>query len=441
MKPKIKAALIALLGLVTVFSATGCGGETSPYKINDSEGYTVSVRFDANGGSFTTNTYSIVDSFNVNELEKNGSGNAEIALIEPDNAARGKDAFKPFKEDCFLAGWYKNREEKTDSNGNTYYTYSQKWDFEKDILEVDPNGEFYSGSPVLTLYAAWVPLFEIRFYSLDSGELLKTYSYDPTSTESIAVPKWSEESGALEMYSFPERKGFTFEKAYYDQNATESVDTETVIHPGKINLENGTAENHVLKLYTEWKEGEWFKIHTAKQFVNNATLSGNYEILADLDFSDVIWPTAFVYGNFTGTINGNGHTFKNVSAVQTNNSKVNAGLFGNVTESASISDITFENVTFTVQAGTRVAGTSYGLFAGTLSKDANVKNINILSSSLQIDSSCYFGTEDYSIGLICGIGNDTAIPNAEISCVAVGEEPEKLEITVNGNTVTVVFKE
>ena len=243
------------------------------------------------------------------------------------------------------------------------------------------------------------------------------------------------------MYSFPERKGFTFEKAYYDQNATESVDTETVIHPGKINLENGTAENHVLKLYTEWKEGEWFKIHTAKQFVNNATLSGNYEILADLDFSDVIWPTAFVYGNFTGTINGNGHTFKNVSAVQTNNSKVNAGLFGNLTESASISDITFENVTFTVQAGTRVAGTSYGLFAGTLSKDANVKNISILSSSLQIDSSCYFGTEDYSIGLICGIGNDTAIPNAEISCVAVGEEPEKLEITVNGNTVTVVFKE
>lgn len=441
MKSNIKAALLALVGLATILTATGCGGKASPYKTNDSEGYTVSVRFDANGGSFTTNTYSIVDSFNIAEVGKNSSGKAELALIEPDDAVRGKDAFKPYKEDHFLAGWYKNRIENTDGNGNSYYTYSQKWDFDKDVLEVDPNGEFYSDSPVLTLYAAWIPMFEIQFYSLDSGELLKTYNYDPTSAESIMLPEWSESGGALEMHSFPTRTGYTFEKAYYDRNAESPIETETVEHPGVINYENGTAENHVLKLYTEWKEGEWFRIYTAKQFVDNATLNGNYEILADLDFSEVIWPTTFMYGNFTGMINGNGHTFKNISFEQTNNTKVNAGLFGCITENAVVSDISFENVSFTVRAGTRVAGTAYGLFAGTISKDADIKDISILSGSLQIDSSCYFGTDDYSIGLVCGIGNDEAVSNAEIECVAVGDEPEKLDIAVNGNSVTVKFKD
>lgn len=441
MRSNIKAALIALIGLVTVFTATGCGGKSSPYDTNDSEGYTVSVRFDANGGSFTTNTYSIVDSFNVKEIGTNGSGKAEIALIAPDNAARGKDAFNAYKENHFLAGWYKNRIENTDGNGNSYYTYSQKWDFDKDVLEVDPNGEFYSDSPVLTLYAAWIPMFEIQFYSLDSGELLKTYSYDPTSAESIILPEWSETSGRLEMHSFPERTGYTFEKAYYDQNAEAPIGTETVEHPGVIDYETGTAENHVLKLYTEWKEGEWFRIRTAKQFVDNATLSGNYEILADLDFSDVIWPTALMYGNFSGTINGNSHSFKNISFEQTNNTKVNAGLFGNITENAVITDISFENVTFTVRTGTRVAGTSYGLFAGTISKDAEINGISILSGSLQIDSSCYFGTDDYSIGLVCGNGSSASVPDAEIECVPVGDEPEKLEIAVNGNSVTVKIKD
>ncbi len=144
-----------------------------------------------------------------------------------------------------------------------------------------------------------------------------------------------------------------------------------------------------------------------------------------------------MYGNFSGTIIGNGHTFKNIELTQTNNSKVNAGLFGNLTEKAKLSDITFENVTFTIKSGTRVVGTSYGLLAGTISNEAKLDKIKILSSKLQIDSSCYFGVEDYSIGLVCGMGNAGAVEKAEIECIAVGNNPEALKITVNGNTVTV----
>lgn len=437
MKPNIKTALFALFVLLTAVLASGCSTELTPFETNNAENYTVSVRYDANGGIFTTNTSSIVDSYNITDMAENASGMAEIALISPDNQARGNDAFTAVNNGYFLAGWYAERIENTDAEGNTYYTYSDKWDFETDLLEVDPNKEYRSETPVLTLYAAWVPLFEIEFYSLDSGELLETYTFDPTTAGEINVPVWSEETGAIEMYDFPSKEGFTFSKAYYDKEGTDALDTAAVNHKGVVDYESGTAKDSVLKLYVEWTEGEWYRIYTAEQFLDNASLNGNYEICADLDFEGEIWPTSFMYGNFSGKILGNGHTLKNIELTQTNNSKVNAGLFGNLTETAEVTDITFENVTFTVQAGTRVVGTNYGLFAGTLSNNATLNNIKILSSTLQIDSSCYFGVDDYSIGLVCGMGNSDVIETAEISCVAVGDEPEKLNIAVNGNAVTV----
>ncbi len=428
MKLKIKAGLIALLGLATITFVTGCSGDKTPYERNNDDNYTVSVKYDANGGTFTTNTSVIVDSFSIDDLKENSDGQVEIALLSPDDSKRGNDAFKASKNGYFLAGWYA---EKTD-NG-----YSDKWDFEEDLLQVEPGKTYSADEPVLTLYAAWVPLFEIEFYSLDSGELMDSYSFDPTTAGDIKVPAWDEKTGAIEMYHFPEKKGYTFNKAYYDENGKEPLDAETVAHPGVVDYEIGVAENPVLKLYVDWMEGEWYHIYNTEQFVDNASINGNYEIHADLDFADEIWPTSLMYGNFTGVIKGNGHTMKNIEFTQTNNSKVNAGLFGYLTETANISDVTFENVTFTLKKGTRVVGTSYGLLAGTISEAAKLNNVKILGSKLQIDTSCYFGVDDYSIGLVCGMGNANAVATAQITCEVVGNKPEELRITVNGNMVTI----
>ena len=428
MKLKIKAGLIALLGLATITFVTGCSGDKTPYEKNNEDNYTVSVKYDANGGTFTTNTSVIVDSFSIEDLKENSDGQVEIALLSPDDSQRGNDAFKAAKNGYFLAGWYAKRSD----NG-----YSDKWDFEEDSLQVEPGKIYSAEEPVLTLYAAWVPLFEIEFYSLDSGKLMDSYSFDPTTVGDIKVPAWDEETGAIEMYHFPERKGYTFNKAYYDENATKALEAETVAHPGVVDYEKGVAENPVLKLYVDWMEGEWYHIYNTEQFIDNASINGNYEIHADLDFADEIWPTSLMYGNFTGVIKGNGHTMKNIEFTQTNNSKVNAGLFGYLTETANISDVTFENVTFTLKKGTRVVGTSYGLLAGTISEAAKLNNVKILGSKLQIDTSCYFGVDDYSIGLVCGMGNASSVATADITCEVVGDKPEELKVTVNGNMVTI----
>ena len=433
MKEKFKSLFFGLLALSFVLLLSGCGEAATPYETNNKDGYSVSVKYDANGGTFTTNTSVIVDSFNTD-------GKSEIALILPDDSRRENDAFTATKNGHFLAGWYKERVETTDDDGNKRYTYSGKWDFENDLLKIDKNKAYSADEPALTLYAAWVPMFEIEFYSLDSGELIDTMQFDPTSEKQLQVPVWDEETGAVEMFDFPKREGYTFNKAYFDAEGTNELSGETLTHPGVVNLENATATDSVLKLYVDWHEGEWYRIYTVDQFIESASLNGNYELFADLDFKDEIWPTTFMYGNFGGVIKGNGHTIKNVEFTQTNNSKVNAGLFGHITDTASISDLSFENITFTIKAGTRKVGTSYGLFAGTLSDKASITNVNILNSHLQIDSSCYFGVDDYTIGLACGMGDSSKLTSAQIDCTAVGDEPETVKITTNGNEVTVDFE-
>lgn len=437
MKQKLNKILIPLLALVLTLAIGGCAADQSAYEKNDEEGYSVSVKFDANGGTFTTNTSVIVDSYKLEDLPTNGQGKAQAALIAPENELRGAAAFAPSKSGYFLAGWYATRTEVGTENGEPVYTYADPWDFEKDVLEVDTGKAYSSKEPVLTLYAAWVPLFEFEFYSRVDGSLLGSYTYDPTTVEELEIPAWDKKTGAIEMYRFPKVNGYTFSGVSYDAEGKNPITAETVAHSGTVDYATGTAKDPIMKLYVDYMEGEWYHIYTAEQLANNASVNGYYEIHADLDFTDAIWPTSFVYGNFAGKINGNGHTFKNIQVAQTNNSKVNAGLFGSLTEQAQIKDVIFENISFTIQAGTRVAGTSYGLFAGTISDGATIENVAITNSTLYIDSQCYFGVTDYSIGLVCGMGNADLIPNAQITCLATGSAPDTVKITVNGGQVTV----
>lgn len=437
MNLKIKAILMACLMLAALVFVSGCSGEETPYAVNDAENYTVSVKFDANGGIFTTNTSVIVDSFNISEIKADGSGMVQIPLIAPDDSNRGKDAFTPVKNGYFLAGWYAQKT-ATNFDGKEDFTYNKKWDFQNDRLEISATASYSSAEPVLTLYAVWAPLFEVQIYDLDSGDYLDTVTYNPTEVEALKLPAWDEETGAIEMHKFPERNGYTYDCAYYDAEGTMPADGETLYHTGTMDYETGTAIGHSMKLYVDWMEGEWYHIYTAEQFVENASVNGNYVIHEDLDFSEEIWPTVLMYGNFNGSIQGNGHTFSNIKIEQTNNSKLNAGLFGNLTETASITDVKLDKVTFTIKAGTRVVGSSYGLLAGTISETAELVDVTITDSTLQIDSGCHFGVDEYVIGLVCGMG-DTDIDVSGIACEAVGDDPDSVVITVNGNAVTLEF--
>ena len=68
-----------------------------------------------------------------------------------------------------------------------------------------------------------------------------------------------------------------------------------------------------------------------------------------------------------------------------------------------------------------------------------MKNVTLKNSTLQIDTSCYFGVEDYSVGLVCGMGDYTMVDATDVECIVVGDDPESLDVTVNGNTVAIDF--
>lgn len=438
---KRKSLLAVCLLLVIMLFLNGCGSMKTPYELNDLDHYNVSIKYDANGGLFTDNTTVIMDSYNISDMATNSQGKVEIALLPPDDASRGTDAFTPRNNGYFLAGWYSQRTQIEDESGNTTYSYEGKWDFENDRFSIDQDGEYTASEPEFTLYAAWVPLFEIELYDLETGEKVNTMTFDPTVTEEVLLPVWDEGTGTVNMNGFPDRDGFTFNGAYYDEQGTSAVTTASVTHPGTVNAETGTGMNVSMKLYVDYLEGDWYHIYNAEQFADNASLKGNYILREDLDFSEEIWPTVLMYGKFTGTIQGNGHTIKNVDVRQTNNSKVNAGLFGNLTDEASIHNVVFDHASFTVEAGTRVKGTSFGLLAGTISEGAVLEEVTVVDSTLKIDSGCYFGVDDYSIGLVCGMGNDAMIDSKGISCISVGDASENVNITVNGNTVTLEISE
>ncbi len=436
MKQNKKAFLSVLLALVMVLGMAGCAATENPYRTNDDSGYNVSVKFDANGGFFTTNTAVIVDSYNLADLPKDSNGDAKIPLLNPSDPNRGKEAFTAVKNGYFLAGWYAQRTGEGESA-----TYADKWDFSTDTLSVKGDGTYTASQPVLTLYAVWMPLLEIEIYDLNSGSKVNSTTFSPLETdmEKIPLPAWDEKTGTMLLGKFPKYDGYTWGDVYLDAEGTQKVETPTVAHPGKVNYDTATVENGVMKLYVDYMEGEWYRITSAKQLASNASVSGNYILEADLDFEGQIWPTALMHGNFTGTILGNGHKISNVTITQTNNSKVNTGLFGQLTENAAISDVTFENATLIIEKGTRVPGASFGLLAGTVSADAEITNVSV-SGKVQIDTKAFFATDDYEIGLLCGMG-EPDVTDAGITCEVVGDNTDSLTVTVEDGKVILTAAE
>ena len=440
MKHKIKLFLIPFMLLATLFFVTACSEDPTAYDNNDAKGHTVSVKYDANGGVFTGTSSIMVDSFNITDMKKDASGMVTFKLLKPTDEKRGD--WTPANGSMILEGWYKECTESINSEGEKVYTYSGKFNFETDVVTVDPSKTYSSAEPVLTLYARWIQKFEVRFFEVGTGASIgKPYEFNPLDKEAkILVPDWNITTGRMDMFKFPEITGKTFEAAYLDVAGTQLVEGSEVVHPGGFDEETGEVTNPVLNVYVKYKEGSWYNIDTAAQLSAIGDYTGHYIINQDLDFEGVEWPAGFTR-RFGGEIIGNGHTIKNVKVAQKNIDRTTFGLFGELMKGAKISDVTFENITVSIDAGTRTPGSAFGLFAGNISKDAKLENVKITSGKLQISGDCFWGNSDYSIGLLCGMGSFTAdngladIDFSGITCEATGEKP--ITITVDGNTVTI----
>ena len=388
--------LASLLGalLLTLFllSLSACSAFGTPWDRMDGEGYTVSVRFDANGGLFAgTEKVTVVDVFHP-------ENQSAIYLLPPDDPRRGDgNAFEVSRTDYFFAGWYREKTETVEADGTVSVTYGGKWDFNRDSLSVSGEGAS-SETPVLTLYAAWVPYPTFEIYSKDEGG--NWVLTDSLTALSLTVPTWDEKTGKLNMGSFPKRQGYTLWNVYTDEGCTEAAEGT---YFGEYDEETATLTVSTVRLYTEWRTGDWYRITTADQLLTLAGASKSYYIMADIDFAGKIWSPTFTKTTYTGTVEGNGHTFSNVSVVLGDNSQTNNGLFGALSETATLCDLTFDNVTVTLSAGSRKAGATFGLLAGTAAQGATLENLQI-SGTLILGAEMFLG-QDFRIGAVSSGGD------------------------------------
>lgn len=449
MKKTLKFILAVGLLATVILCLTACGNWAPPYVKLDKDGYNVSVRFDVGDGLFAgIDDVFIIDAFNLDN-EPTVNGMKQLHLLSPDDSRRGVSALKPERTGYFLAGWYTERAPRTDNAGNPLddygvptsesgrpqgYTYSGRWDFENDTLPVDPNGSYSSEDPVCTLYAAWIPYFTYEIYAYRSDGTFEKVA--ASQSINLEVPEWNEKTGKLDMKNFPKREGYTLKLASLSNSLPTPMD-EPVMGESFVDYETGTTSVSSVPVYTLWEEGEWFRIYNAEQFYNNARLDGNYILMADLDFTDAVWPPALTKGKFTGTILGKGHTISNVDVIQSDNSQLFGGIFGSLDTGAAIVDLHFENIHFTVSAGSRMQGATFGLLAGSISEGVTLDTITV-SGTLLISENCY-PQDNYIIGLLSGSGA-ADIDISSITCAVAEEGSTKLSVEVDeGGAVTLKF--
>lgn len=452
----MKKLLILLCSLFMILALTACSDfqkdedsgssknpfasqpeATEPDPTQPQLGY-ASICYDVGEGSFLNGTSTMTTQFKISGQTVDASGMIRLEIEDITYSGYFSNGNK------VLAGWYMNRTESADSNGNKVYTYSGKFDFETDRVVLDPKKEYSSAEPVLTLYALWIPKFEVHYYSLDTGELLSTYEFNPAGGYNLHVPNWNEKTGKLDMHRFPKINGYTFDSAYYDAEGTMPIMDE-IYHPGKVEA-NGNVTNPSMNVYIKYREGNWYHIFNAEQLSHIADPDAHYVLEADLDFSYAFWPASFSYMKFTGSIEGNGYTIKNVTIEQRSLRETCIGFFGTLAANSQIRNVTFENISLYINLGARSGGACFGLLAGVVEDGAHLQNISISNSTIIVDDNCLWRTDDYSIGLLCGSGSFepwsplASIDYSGITCQSTGEG-YIVEIIIEGNFVTLVFDE
>lgn len=422
MKKTIKiSALLAIL-LLSVLMIVACSSGDAYKKINK-QGYNVSVKFDIGDGMFAGRSELVlVDAFNLDNEKTNADGKKEITVIAPDSSLRGSEAFEVAYSGHYFVGWYQNRQEIKDADGNTSYTYSGLWDFSKDKLTLDPNGSYSADEPVLTLYAAWVPLTDFEIYIHDSNGQFGDTPYTTITSSSLEIPTWNKSTGKLSTTNFPSFEGKTFDSAYYDIECTQPITDSSIL--GNINFENGTLNSDTVKVYVKTLEGSWYKIYTAEALVKLNDKNGNYQICADLDFSSVAWKnTTFAKETFEGTIytDGQVHKFSNIYAFYSkeNNATSYGGLFKAIGENATIKNIEFENITYTIsEVSNKTNLLLIGLFAGEANDNAIIENVTFTGTNkVIVKNDCLKQVQLKEINSVFGKGDDRNISNDNFETV------------------------
>ena len=480
MNKKIKLLVIACLVVLVCLAIASCSGN-DVYDKYDKSGYNITVKYDANGSYFgNAGQLYVTDTYSQESLKVNKDGKLEIVLVNPEDEIRGKANAQEIARAAMpgysFAGWYSERKEATDANGNvkkddkgnTVYIYSGKWNFDGTYLLDDK--DYTASEPAVTFYAAWVRNPSVEIY--DGENLVATYEIkNPMlgknsiiSAPYLDLKKGEYNFGTLKdalaygtstKYSWIERSvsevnGSTvtsfFDGLYLDPECQNPISEEQA-HTYTYDEATATIDDLTMKLYINYEEktGDWYRIYSAKQFVNNAKTDGNYEIMADLEFDALTaWPRVFTNNDFSGTIEGNGFKISGVS-IESNANSQYLGMFKAITKDAKIENVTFDGISALVDKAYRTPGARYAVIASAIEEGFKFENVEFTNVVLKIAaSSAIQYSPEYEIGLICADGYNeeigASLDGFSFEVVTSELDSFTLAITQNDNSLELVFE-
>lgn len=296
---KIFPLLCGVLFLVTVLLLSSCGEKQKE------KSYDFRVTFNYNTGNLDVNCPN-----QYLGVKKGG-----LVGIQPGF----NDDFKLVSvTNYYIEGWYTAKlssdgtPEKDSQTGQVIV--DKKWDFEHDTVSSD-----------MTLYANLIRQSKLNFIDITTGTVIKTIAGTPgdKQNEPISVLAPKKDGHTLVGYYMDAEKKNRFEWPYRFGDADTSV-------------------------YVDFIEGSWTLVDSAEALKRAISGNKNIYLTSDIDLSGITW----VSTSFGGTIEGNGHklTGLRIQSEGSKNKTRGFGVFTTIGASASIRNLTIENVDITFTA-------------------------------------------------------------------------------------------
>lgn len=495
MKRKILILTGAVFMLCTLFLLTACGSDSSPYEELAEDGYTVCVRYDANGGDFACNgTYiSIVDVYHSSENS--------IKLFPPDSPIR-QPAELQYNVQLSMssykfAGWFpaatNDKGEVIDEDGNPVstsgkdpkFTSTEPWNFEEQRFTIDKNKTYSREVPAITLCAKWEPHYTFEFYVEDeNGNWINfTKKNKEGVTENLIykglkpeLPSISSEiSGRFNGYGnwdfyddfdprgsdqFP--SGYTLMGLYLSPECTEdskihltNFDTANEFDGEAYYDEHPELDFHKdpVKIYAKIEKGNWFlvsdpdKLSVLCKNIFNKVLGFEdvkIKLMNDLDFSASSrgWllddpanfaPKGFDFSNFEGfDFCIDGNGY---SIKLSEGDVLTSSIIGKLSDRAVIKNLTVDGAHVKYSGGG-----NFAMLTSDVADGALIENIKLANCTLEIDV-----TEEQAMKLISGeykifVATEKPVDGLDASGVTV-ICPEWLEANVDPISGQVIFNE
>ena len=423
MKKIFRKIFIASTIMVATLAAgifTSCAYDANQETIKREEGFNCCVTYDANGGSYGSNsyrTYALVQENSLAPAPGYVDAKTQASIKIPTRRdfqlvgeAKSDGDDETNDEAILTKSWFVA---KTDDDGNVIYEGEGEnktavlesetpWNFTKDKVTKD-----------ITLVAQWREVFrftlcimeekangdvvevtekELRQYTVEPGDTIVDKLYDKDKSTGTIVRRADYIKSGLSSAAY------TVLDFYMDKECTELLDS-SYQHPGRHEeeiTEDGvttTVSTNVVKIYAKYLAGKYDFI--SNKNVKTLNQASKWYLLEDIDYAAVETPWT-VLSSFSGSIYGNGYTIKNLtveSVVKKPSGQYMAhSIFGRM--NGIVENLTLENVTLKLRTeyGTTIPGNEHraAFLAYSLGENAMMNNVTLNGCRILFaDADCY----------------------------------------------------